>query len=359
MTSCNKWVARGRPTQQHDGGVTVLENSVLWRRLDSIRLKVTDKCTFRCQWCHNEGSGVRDPQIVRDMQWDAVTKSCIEALVHELDLSEVHLTGGEPTANRRLPAITSGLTGLGLKVKMTSAGCNEKTLREVTGNGLRDLNFSLNAVTGPMLHSTQIHRTEEWAERMVAQQLGAILLAAELGATVQVNTVLANTGDIRRVRQVFDWARRKNIRIRIMNELSSGDTADRAIEQFLRQIDAVKIRTVYTTASSAVSTYYQVADKYTFVVKGIRDNYLDQSMCSLCMLRHSRQCSEHFYGIRLEKRVNGTARGLYVRLCIHRMDSDTLLPIDVFLRSEQLAEIKQQMNSSRRHMQEENAKRLA
>lgn len=320
-----------------------MNHSIVWRSLDSIRLKVTDRCPWNCWWCHNEGTGARNPRKVGDVHWDAATKSAIEALTCELGLNEVHFTGGEPTMNPYLPEVIAGLRGLGLKVKATSIGCNEDTLRAAVLSGLQGLNISMHALDASMLHSTQIDRTLEWTECQLAQQIRTIILARDLGVDVKINTVVANAGDIPRVKEVIRWAERMDVSVSIMNELSSGETAYRAIEKLLVELNAVKLYTRCIAASSSISTYYFLPSNYRLAFKRIRGNYLNRTVCHRCSLKRTERCSERFYGIRLEKRKVKGEWHLYVRLCIHRTDADTLLSVEDFLQSRQLVEIKQQL----------------
>ena len=98
---------------------------------------------------------------------------------------------------------------------------------------------------------------------------------------------------------------------------------------------------MYYRASSSFSTIYRLPNGYEVAFKQARDNHLDRSMCSECTLRQSGQCAERFYGVRLERRRLAEKWRLFVRLCIHRADEGTLMPIERFLCSRQFSEIKE------------------
>jgi cyclic pyranopterin phosphate synthase len=277
------------------------------------------------------------------VNWDATTQKAVEAIAYELGLDEVHLTGGEPTAHPRLFELVAGLRSIGLNVKATSIGCCEGTLAKLAANGLQGINFSVNALNPRSLHSTQLGRTLAWSKHQLRQQTRAIAFSKKLGLAVKINSVLAKAEDIPRVRGVLRWAESEDIPLRVMNELSSREVSYEAIEQFLKDVDAAKLYTKYVVASSCVSTYYSLPSSFQFAIKWIRENYLTQSMCSGCSFKRTGMCLERFYGIRLEKRKVQGEWELYVRLCIHRTDEDTLLSVDEFLQSWQHFEIKQQL----------------
>ena len=97
----------------------------VWEPLNSIRLKVTDRCHWNCWWCHNEGTGARNPNLIGDILWDDSTRTAIEKIANFLNLTEVHLTGGEPTLHPQLTSLIKGIRALGLNVKATSIGCDK------------------------------------------------------------------------------------------------------------------------------------------------------------------------------------------------------------------------------------------
>jgi len=169
----------------------------------------------------------------------------------------------------------------------------------------------------------------------------------KLGVEVKLNTVLADSKDAPRVREVLDWAQSARIPLRIMNELSSGSKSNSAIERFLAELGAERLFDKCIRGSSSFSTIYRLPNGYKVAFKQARDNYLNRSMCSKCALRRSGQCSERFYGVRLERRQLGEKWQLVIRLCIHRTDEDTVMPVERFLCSHQLSEIKEMIGLAR------------
>lgn len=310
--------------------------------LTSIRIKVTDRCAWNCWWCHNEGTGKRNPNIVGDIYWTAEFVEVLLKLKNFLGINEVHLTGGEPTLHPHLPHLISSISQLGFSVKATSIGCSSIILQSLIESGLSGINFSFHATDDKLLHNTQIDRTYEWTSIQFKQQIESILLAQKLGANVKINTVMAQESDIPRVSLVLAWALEHNIPIRILPELSNIQQSLFAIMQLCDQLEAVEIDREYTLGSSNTKAVFKLPNHQTFELKFIR-NLVLKTMCSHCSLRDN-LCFEKFYGLRLEKQLVNGQWGLFFRLCIHRTGVDTYFPVTTFFNSPQFVEIHKLLN---------------
>ncbi len=76
------------------------------RRIEDVRVSVTDRCNFRCQYCMPE-SGL--PWLEREeiLTFEEITR--LVALLAQLGVHEVRLTGGEPLVRRQLPRLVAQL----------------------------------------------------------------------------------------------------------------------------------------------------------------------------------------------------------------------------------------------------------
>lgn len=311
---------------------------LLYTRQDSIRVKITDRCPWNCWWCHNEGTGKRNPSRVGDIIWDEEFRSIISTLKADLDIDTVHLTGGEPSTHPELIELVKGLTSLGVKVKMTTMGFPPRILSSLLQAGLRYFNFSVHALDVSLMSKTQNDRSFDWVKKHLTQQLSCLLIAKESGAFVKINSVMANDEDRSRITSVMNWAHSNNISFRVMNELSSGYTSTKAIQQLLGDLGAVETKRKLIVGSSSFTSTYTLPDGKTIQFKQIRPLHLE-SMCTLCPLPKTR-CHEKFYGIRLERQRVESDWVFYVRLCLHRSSTDTLLPYNLFTTSSQYGELR-------------------
>ena len=109
-----------------------------------LRIAVTDRCNFRCQYCMPE-----------DMTWmpreQILTFEEIERiaglLVTRYGVDSIRLTGGEPTLRAKLPDLVQRLSGLGVDLAMTTNGVTLPLLADkLKAAGLHRLNISLDSL---------------------------------------------------------------------------------------------------------------------------------------------------------------------------------------------------------------------
>jgi cyclic pyranopterin phosphate synthase len=80
------------------------------RRLNDLRVSVTDRCNFRCQYCM-PAEGL--PWLEREeiLSFEEVHR--LVRLFVGLGIEDVRLTGGEPLVRRQLPRLVAMLAGIG------------------------------------------------------------------------------------------------------------------------------------------------------------------------------------------------------------------------------------------------------
>lgn len=82
---------------------------------DTLRIKVTNNCSFSCDFCHHEGS-----LKSRNLALNEGLIHGLKRLYTELHLTQAHLTGGEPTSYQHCRELIGELKSIGYRVKMTS-----------------------------------------------------------------------------------------------------------------------------------------------------------------------------------------------------------------------------------------------
>ncbi|HET9185367.1 MAG TPA: radical SAM protein, partial [Solirubrobacterales bacterium] len=80
------------------------------RVISDLRVSVTDRCNFRCQYCMPaEGMPwVDHEEILRFEEIERLVRVFVD-----LGIEDVRLTGGEPLARRAFPALVEMLAGIG------------------------------------------------------------------------------------------------------------------------------------------------------------------------------------------------------------------------------------------------------
>ena len=138
----------------------------------SVRLKVTDKCPLSCCFCHAEGGSIED------IQWNDEFAESLCKLNEKLDLKEVHLTGGEPTFNKELAEISSGIFSIGLDVKVTTNGqFNHNVIDQLRKAGVFEFNFSIHALNNLDLIKIMPNVDKKSASNIIDKQRKNLLYA--------------------------------------------------------------------------------------------------------------------------------------------------------------------------------------
>jgi GTP 3',8-cyclase len=89
------------------------------RRIGDLRVSVTDRCNFRCQYCM-PAEGL--PWLERDdvLHFEEIER--LVALVAAMGVTDVRLTGGEPLVRRDFPALVGMLAPLVEDLSITTNG---------------------------------------------------------------------------------------------------------------------------------------------------------------------------------------------------------------------------------------------
>lgn len=116
------------------------------RRIDTLRVSVTDRCNYRCTYCMPAG-GVAHGARAETLTFEET--AALVSLFVRLGVRRVRLTGGEPTVRRDLPALVrllraiDGLHEIALSTNGHLLGELAAPLREA---GVDRLNVSLDSL---------------------------------------------------------------------------------------------------------------------------------------------------------------------------------------------------------------------
>jgi GTP 3',8-cyclase len=116
------------------------------RRISDLRISVTDRCNFRCQYCM-PAEGL--PWIERDgvLRFEEIAR--LTALFAQMGIATLRLTGGEPLVRRDFPALARMLTAVdGLdEVAVTTNGyLLERDARALVEAGIARFNVSIDSL---------------------------------------------------------------------------------------------------------------------------------------------------------------------------------------------------------------------
>lgn len=153
------------------------------RTVKDLRISITDRCNFRCQYCMPEEGMVWQPreELLTFEEIHRIARVCVE----RYGFDSIRLTGGEPTVRAHLPVLVEKLASLGTDMAMTTNGATFGLIaHELHRAGLRRVNISLDSL-----------RADRFQEMTRRDSLGKVLegidAAVDAGFDpVKINCVL-------------------------------------------------------------------------------------------------------------------------------------------------------------------------
>jgi cyclic pyranopterin phosphate synthase len=169
------------------------------RPLLNLRISITQRCNFRCDYCHKEGEGC-SRGISEEMTVDEIVR--IARIAISLDISRIKLTGGEPLMRKDLCNIVKGIAAIsGLKdLSLTTNGSllafEAEKLQKC---GLKRLNISL-----PTLNPQKYHKLTNGT---LDNAIEGVKAAVGVGLNpVKLNMVILNGINVDDVPEMMDFA---------------------------------------------------------------------------------------------------------------------------------------------------------
>jgi cyclic pyranopterin phosphate synthase len=210
------------------------------RRITDLRVSVTDRCNFRCQYCM-PAEGV--PWLERS---EILTFEEIERLVRifaSIGIEDIRLTGGEPLVRRdfpRLVAMLATVEGIRELALTTNGYLLERDAHALVDAGIDRVNVSIDSLVRDRFF--QITRRDSLAQ--VLRGLDAIAAFPEV-APVKVNAVAMRGFTEDEALRFAEFARSTSFQVRFIEFMPlDGDhawTPDSVLtgEELREMIDAV------------------------------------------------------------------------------------------------------------------------
>ncbi|MEM1110893.1 MAG: GTP 3',8-cyclase MoaA [Pseudomonadota bacterium] len=194
------------------------------RRVDYVRLSVTDRCDFRCVYCMAE-----DMQFVPKR--DVLT---LEELYQvglaftELGARKIRLTGGEPLVRNNVLSLVQrlgALQGLDELVMTTNGSQLQRLAKPLSAAGIRRLNISLDSLNPRKFRHLTRHGCLD-------QVIAGIDAAREAGfERIKLNAVILRGRNEQEVPALVDFALQRGLDLAFIEEMPLGSIVehDRAL----------------------------------------------------------------------------------------------------------------------------------
>jgi GTP 3',8-cyclase len=229
------------------------------RVVTELRVSVTDRCNFRCQYCMPpEGLTWLAPEHV--LTCDELLRVC--GIFVRCGVDAIKLTGGEPLLRRDLPEIVRGLRALepGLDLSLTTNGfLLERQAERLAGAGLDRVTVSCDSLLE--------HTFERLTLRSALTRVHAgIDAAARHGLTpIKLNAVVIRGVNDDEVVQFAELARRTGYSVRFIEYMPLDAKAEWSAAQVVPAAEIIeRVGAVYPLRLAADERTAEPADYWVF-----------------------------------------------------------------------------------------------
>ncbi|HEU4599845.1 MAG TPA: radical SAM protein, partial [Solirubrobacterales bacterium] len=180
------------------------------RRISDLRVSVTDRCNFRCQYCM-PAEGLPWPDRAEILSFEEVER--LVRLFVSLGIEDVRLTGGEPLVRREFPRLVAMLAAVeGLRdLSLTTNGyLLERDGADLVAAGIGRVNVSIDSLERDRFF--QITRRDALPQVL----RGLDVLAAFPQVRVKVNAVAMRGGAEREALRFAEFARSTGFQVRFI-----------------------------------------------------------------------------------------------------------------------------------------------
>ncbi len=250
------------------------------RPVNYLRVSVTDRCDFRCQYCMAENMKFLPKKEILSLQ--EIERICTTFI--KLGTKKIRITGGEPLVRKNVMQL---FNNLGKFIK--SQGLNELTLttngsqlskyaKDLFKCGVRRVNVSIDTLD-PILFSKLTRRGD------LGKVLDGIRVAKDAGLAVKINTVALKNSNEHEIVNILKWAHQNDCDMTIIETMPLGEIDYDRTDQFL-SVSKVKddIEKYFTLTKSThytggPSRYYNISEtgkRVGFITP------LTHNFCELC-----------------------------------------------------------------------------
>ena len=197
------------------------------RKIEYVRLSVTDRCDLRCFYCLPKG--YKDFEEPGEwLSFDEIER--VIKVFANLGVSRIRLTGGEPLIRKNLPQLAQQLSSIP-GIEDLSLSTNAVQLKRHAGD-LKQANVSRLNVS---LDSLNAQRFSEITNGGKLQKvLDGLMAAKEAGfSPIKINTVLMKGINDDEAEDLVEFCIEHGFTLRFIETMPVGDTGRQATDQYI------------------------------------------------------------------------------------------------------------------------------
>lgn len=217
------------------------------RKIDYLRLSVTDRCDFRCIYCMPEKlTFLPRKEILSIEEMAAIARQFVE-----LGVKKIRLTGGEPLIRKRIEQLFKELATIKplQTLTLTTNGSHlDRHIDHLLAANITRINVSLDSLQERRFQ--QLTRTGN-----LHQVLDNIDFALKAGIKVKLNSVILKGRNSDEVLDLTEFALRKSLDISFIEEMPLGHiTAYQRNEAFISSMELRQLITQKHTLHPSQTT---------------------------------------------------------------------------------------------------------
>ncbi|MCH8037948.1 MAG: GTP 3',8-cyclase MoaA [Proteobacteria bacterium] len=198
------------------------------REVSYLRVSVTDRCDFRCQYCMSEDMTFLPKADVLSLE--ELDRLC-SAFVRK-GVNKLRITGGEPLVRRNILSLFRNLgrhlgTGALKELTLTTNGSQlPKVAKELVDCGVKRINISLDT-----LDADKFRELTRWGD--LENVLEGIQAARDAGLGIKINTVALSNFNEDEIEDLIRWAGGEGYDMTLIETMPLGDIGGDRVEQYL------------------------------------------------------------------------------------------------------------------------------
>lgn len=244
------------------------------RRINYLRVSLTDRCNLRCKYCMPE-KGIQDKLSHDDLLTLEELYLLIEKFV-DLGIDKIRFTGGEPLVRKGIVNLIKEINSLE-KVRELTLTTNGLLLKGMA-QSLKDAGINRVNISLDTLNPDKYHEITRGGDLSLA--LDGIEEAIKVGLTpIKINTVLIGGFNEDEISNLVDLTK-KGIDVRFIELMPIGEAMDFSEGKFVsnrKVLDVIRnLVPVETEDRSSPAVYYRLPD-----VKG-KVGIINPISCKFC-----------------------------------------------------------------------------
>ena len=248
------------------------------RKIEYLRLSVTDRCDFRCFYCIPKGfKGFTERENI--LSRDEYVR--LVRLFSELGVSKVRLTGGEPLIHKDIEGIVRGIsalpniTDLSMSTNASHLAEHAKMLKE---SGVKRINVSLDSLKPDVF--------KEITQGDLTRVLDGLKVAKAVDLhPIKINMVVMRDLNLDEVGDMVDYCVENRFTLRFIEAMPIGSAGQNARDSYISLDEVYKMLSKQFSLEPARMTGAGPAKYYKITEKRIKIGFItpmSQHFCDDC-----------------------------------------------------------------------------